>query len=116
MLFVEAPRSRKEMDAVVKRLGGRAPLMANMVEGGRTPLASAAELQAQGFSLVIFPGGLVRAIARTAQDYFASLRQHGSTAPFRDRMLDFEQLNRVLGTPEILALGKRYGGDGHDDA
>lgn len=116
VLFVEAPRSRAEMAEVAARLGGGVPLMANMVEGGRTPPASAAELQDLGFSLVIFPGGLVRAIARTAQDYFASLRAHGTTAPFAARMLDFDQLNRAIGTPEMLALGKRYGGVGDDDA
>lgn len=115
VLFVEAPRSHAEMARVVARLGRKVPLMANMVEGGRTPPASADELQALGYSLVIFPGGLVRAIARTAQDYFASLRQHGTTAPFAGRMLDFDQLNRVIGTPDMLALGKRYDGSDHDD-
>lgn len=115
VLFVEAPRSRAEMAEVVARLGRKVPLMANMVEGGRTPPASADELQALGYSLVIFPGGLVRAIARTAQDYFASLREHGTTAPFAGRMLDFDQLNSVIGTPDMLRLGRRYDGADHDD-
>ncbi|MFX9020107.1 isocitrate lyase/phosphoenolpyruvate mutase family protein, partial [Acinetobacter baumannii] len=67
LLFVEAPRSTDELSAVVARFGGRVPLMANMVEGGKTPLSSAADLEAIGFSLVIFPGGLVRALTRMAQ-------------------------------------------------
>ena len=87
---------------------GRVPLLANMVEGGATPIQSAGDLQQLGFSVVIFPGGIVRALARTAQDYYGSLRAHGSNRPFADRMHDFEGLNEALGTSEMLALGRRY--------
>jgi len=118
MLFVEAPESADDMERIVARFGGRVPLMANMVEGGRTPDLNAAQLQALGFDLAIFPGGLVRAFARLAQDYFASLKAAGSTAPFRNRMFDFNGLNDVLGTADTLATGARYDGDataGEDD-
>ena len=111
ILFIEAPRTVEEMHALADRFGGGIPLMANMVEGGTTPLMSANDLERIGFSLVIFPGGLVRALAATAQSYFASLRQHGTTAPYRDRMLDFAVLNGRLGTPELLAAGRRYAGE-----
>src|SRR5207244_4588030 len=57
MLFVEAPRTRGDLARIVSALGGTLPLMANMVEGGKTPPLSAAELDAIGFALVIFPGG-----------------------------------------------------------
>jgi len=50
----------------------------------------------------------VRALTHALTDYFASLRQHGTTAPFRNRMLDFAALNELIGTPEMLALGRRY--------
>jgi 2-methylisocitrate lyase-like PEP mutase family enzyme len=108
ILFVEAPQSLDQMGEIVARLGGRAPLLANMVEGGATPLQGAADLERLGYSLVIFPGGLVRALAKTAQAYFASLREHGTTAPFRDRMHDFKELNALLGTEDILARGRRW--------
>ncbi|HEY2135578.1 MAG TPA: isocitrate lyase/phosphoenolpyruvate mutase family protein, partial [Xanthobacteraceae bacterium] len=108
MLFVEAPKARDDLARMVARLGGDAPLMANMVEGGKTPPLSAAELEAIGFALVIFPGGIVRALARTASDYYASLATHGTTEPFRSRMLDFDRLNALIGTPEMIALGKQY--------
>ena len=111
MLFVEAPRERGELARVVGEVGRGVPLMANMVEGGKTPIVPAPELEALGFSLVIFPGGIVRALAKAAQDYYGSLRAHGSTDPFRDRMFDFNALNAVIGTPEMLARGKRYAGD-----
>lgn len=108
MLFVEAPGSAEELARVVAELKGMAPLMANMVEGGRTPITSADRLQALGFSLVIFPGGIVRALARAAQDFYASLKANGTTDPFRSRMFDFDQLNAVIGTPEMIAAGKAY--------
>ena len=111
-LFVEAPRTGDELAAVARALGPRAPLMANMVEGGATPIRAAGDLQALGYSLVIFPGGIVRALARTAQDYYASLRANGSNTPFAGRMFDFDGLNRVIGTPEMLDLGARF--DGRD--
>src|SRR5438093_664399 len=69
---------------------------------------SAAELEAIGFALVIFPGGIVRALGRMAGEYYGSLAAHGTTEPFRARMLDFDGLNELIGTPEMLALGKRY--------
>jgi len=118
ILFVEAPRARAEMQAVIARLGDRTPLLANMVEGGQTPTLPAEELQALGYRIAIFPGGLARAVGRVMQDYFADLRARGSTAGFRDRMLDFDGLNALLGTPEMLARGQAYdaGSDGEPDA
>ena len=107
VLFVEAPKTREELGRVVTALPGIA-LMANMVEGGKTPPLPAAELEAIGFALVIFPGGIVRALAHHAVGYYASLAANGTTEPFRNQMLDFDGLNRVIGTPEMIALGKRY--------
>jgi 2-methylisocitrate lyase-like PEP mutase family enzyme len=108
-LFIEALRSPAQMDTACQRFAPRVPLLANMVEGGQTPLQSAGELGQRGFRIVIFPGGTARAVAHTLQGYYASLQQHGSTAPWRERMLDFDALNQVIGTPDLLALGKRYG-------
>jgi 2-methylisocitrate lyase-like PEP mutase family enzyme len=107
ILFVEAPKTRDELARVVTALPG-VPLMANMVEGGKTPPLAASELEAIGFALVIFPGGIVRAIAHHAAGYYGSLAANGTTEPFRNQMLDFDGLNRVIGTPEMIALGKQY--------
>ena len=108
MLFVEAPRTLDEMQQIVRRFADRVPLMANMVEGGKTPMLNAAELEAMGFSLVIFPGGIVRALANAARAYYGSLLDTGSNNAFRDRMLDFDGLNAVIGTPDMLETGKSY--------
>ena len=108
MLFIEAPRQRDELARIAKQVGGKVPLMANMVEGGKTPVLPAPELQELGFSLVIFPGGIVRALAKTAEDFYGSLKAHGTTDPFRQRMFDFAALNDVIGTPQLIARGKQY--------
>ena len=109
VLFVEAPKTREELARVAQALSG-IPLLANMVEGGKTPPLPAADLEALGFALVIFPGGIVRALGRMAADYYASLARNGTTEPFRNQMLDFDGLNQVIGTPEMIALGKQYEG------
>jgi 2-methylisocitrate lyase-like PEP mutase family enzyme len=111
-LFVEAPRTGDELARVAATLRGRAPLMANMVEGGATPIQAAGDLQAMGFDLVIFPGGIVRALAHAAQGYYRSLHAHGSNTPFAGRMFDFDGLNDCIGTPQVLAMGAKFAGGG----
>ena len=110
VLFIEAPRDSDELAKIAATFKGKVPLLANMVEGGATPISSATTLQDMGFDIVIFPGGIVRALAMTAQNYYASLKESGSNKPFSDRMHDFDGLNAAIGTPEMLALGKRFDG------
>ncbi len=107
-LFIEALRSPAQMDAACARFAARVPLLANMVEGGQTPIQGADELGARGFRIVIFPGGTARAVAHTLQGYYAGLKASGSTAGWRERMLDFDGLNGLIGTPELLARGRGY--------
>jgi len=108
VLFVEAPQTGEQLSQISKQFGSRIPLLANMVEGGATPISDAADLESQGYSIVIFPGGIVRALAHTAIDYYNNLQETGSNTAFKDRMFDFKGLNDVLGTDETLAQGKRY--------
>ncbi|NRG17545.1 isocitrate lyase/phosphoenolpyruvate mutase family protein [Rhizobiales bacterium] len=108
VLFVEAPHSLEQMREIVARFAHRVPLMANMVEGGKTPIVDTAGLEELGFSLVIFPGGIVRATAATARDYYANLIANGSNEAFRSRMFDFAGLNDLIGTPGILEEGRKY--------
>ena len=107
-LFIEALRTPEQMDVACRLFGQRIPLLANMVEGGKTPVQDAAELETRGFRIVIFPGGTARAVAHTLQRYFASLQQHQTTAHWQKQMLDFDGLNEVIGTVELMATGKRY--------
>jgi 2-methylisocitrate lyase-like PEP mutase family enzyme len=107
-LFIEAVRTPEQMDIACKRFASRIPLLANMVEGGKTPVQSAQELGQRGYKIVIFPGGTARAVAHTLQGYYASLNAHQTTLPWQSQMLDFDGLNAVIGTPALLAQGKQY--------
>jgi len=110
-LFIEALRSQDDMKRACDRFAHRVPLLANMIEGGLTPVKSADQLGEIGFRIVIFPGGTARWVAAGLQAYFGSLKTHGTTDPVREQMLNFNQLNDVIGTPELLALGQTYAAD-----
>jgi len=107
-LFIEAVRSPEQMDMACQQFAQRVPMLANMVEGGKTPVQSADDLGQRGYKMVIFPGGTARAVAHTLQGYYASLQQHQTTLPWQNQMLDFDGLNAVIGTPDLLAQGQRY--------
>ena len=108
ILFIEAPRSVDELKIIRKSFHLNTPLLANMVEGGKTPVKTAEDLKSLGFNIVIFPGGAVRAATFQLQEYYAGLLENGSNAEFSKRMHDFDSLNAVIGTPELLSLGKKY--------
>lgn len=115
LLFVEAPQNLGQMQQITSRFGASVPLMANMVEGGSTPLKSAAELGEMGFSLVIFPGTLMRAYAFMAGELLAYLKDQGSTADWAARMVDFTGLNNIIGLPDMMEAEARYSARGPDD-
>lgn len=114
VLFVEALRSHEDFARVGRELGGRVPLLANMVEGGRSPLLSIGELQALGFRLAIFPGAMLRVVIHAATGYLAALRRDGTTRNMLDRMADFAGMNAVIGTQALLEQGQRYQGPGEE--
>ena len=108
VLFVEALQTREQFERVGRELGTRVPLLANMVEGGKSPLFSISELHALGFRLAIFPGAMVRVVGKAATDYLATLQRDGTTRGMLDRMFDFRGINAVIGTDAMLAQGERY--------
>lgn len=109
VLFVEAPQSMEQIRSVTGAFARRAPLVANMVEGGRTPMLSQAQLTDLGFRLVIAPGALVRAFAFMAREFLAVLAEDGSSARYRDRMVDLAGINAIIGLEDMLSAGVRYG-------
>ena len=108
ILFIEAPQSLEEMKNITATFGSELPLLANMVEGGKTPIASATELEDIGYHLAIFPGGAVRAIAHHLSAYYSGLLRDGNNKKFSEKMYDFDGLNEVIGTKELLAQGIKY--------
>ena len=108
ILFIEAPQSLDEMKQLTAQFAGRIPLLANMVEGGKTPIQSTDELAEIGYKIAIFPGGAVRAIAHHLTDYFGQLLANGNNAKFAKKMYDFNDLNDVIETNSLLDLGVKY--------
>ncbi len=109
ILFLEAPPDTETFRKARARLPGT--LMANMVEGGRTPLLSARELAELGFQLVIFPGAAARTAAFAVGQMLSTLREAGTTREALGRMLMFDGLNAVVGLPQALATGRRFQGE-----
>lgn len=107
IIFVEAPESVEEMKLITRSIPGKL-LMANMVEGGKTPLLTAQELQEIGYRLVIFPNSVTRIIVKAASDFYHELRHSGSTAQLDGSMVKFDELNRLLGIEIIQALEEKY--------
>ena len=108
ILFIEAPQSFDEMKIIRKSFHINIPLLANMVEGGKTPVKTANDMKKIGFNIVIFPGGAVRAATFQLQEYYAGLLKNGSNSKFSKKMHNFDSLNAVIGTPELLKIGKKY--------
>jgi 2-methylisocitrate lyase-like PEP mutase family enzyme len=108
IIFVEAPRTREELASVPAKLGNIRPLMANMVEGGRTPMTPVKDLETMGYSLVVFSAGVVRAMARSASRFYAALRDDGTSDAVRDEMYSFDELAEIVGTSDLLEAGRKY--------
>ena len=108
ILFIEAPQSLEEMQKITATFAADIPLLANMVEGGKTPIRTANDLEQLGYKMAIFPGGAVRAIALHLQAYYQGLLKEGNNEAFSEKMYDFNGLNEVIGTKEFLNLGKKY--------
>jgi len=106
MIFVEAPRSVEDMRAIIS--GVDAPTMANNLEGGKSPLLTAQELQAIGYNVVVFPVAATYAVAKAVQGLMAEIRSTGTSAGFREHMLDFTQFAEIMGLAELRDLEKSF--------
>jgi carboxyvinyl-carboxyphosphonate phosphorylmutase len=106
IVFVESPESADEMRRITTEL--RVPALVNQVEGGRTPILPANELQALGFGLAIYPNSITRLFGRVGQLLFTELRESGSTRAFGDRMLDHRGLWELFDHRGFLELEARY--------
>ncbi len=109
MLFVEAPQSIEEMKYIVSSLKplGK-PLLANMIEKGKTPLLTSKELQDMGFAAVAFPVCAIYSAAKTFTAVFETIKKDGSTKNISDKMSSFEEFNSLIGLPKYLEIEKKY--------
>jgi 2,3-dimethylmalate lyase len=105
-LFVEAPRTRDELAEIGRRLPG--VKIANIVEGGRTPIVPAADLTTMGFKVAIYANLVLRSSVKAIQASLAHLRAAGDTGAILDRMITIEERARVTQKDFLDSLEKRY--------
>lgn len=106
VVFVEAPESVDEMIEICREIDG--PLMANMVNGGKTPLLSAEELKDLGYQIVIFPGTALLAAGSAVQSVYQHLKATGSSRGLPTPLYDFEEFSRLMGFEEVWAFEKKW--------
>lgn len=106
-IFVEAPRSIDEMKKIGK--GINAPLVANMIEGGATPLSSAETLNKMGFKIILYPLSVLYANTFATMNILAELKKSGTTAKFKQKVVNFDQFNDLVELSKFRKMEKKYG-------
>ena len=106
-IFVEAPKTLDEMKQIGREIN--APLVANMIEGGATPLSSAEALNKMGFKIVLYPLSILYANAFATMNILSELKKTGSTLKYRHKVVNFDQFNDLVELDKFRNMEKRYG-------
>ena len=106
-VFIEAPRSLEEMKIIGKAIN--APLVANMIEGGATPISSAETLHRLGFKIILYPLSVLFANTFATMNILKELKKTGTTAKFKQKVVNFDQFNDLVELPKFQKLEKKYG-------
>ena len=107
IIFVESPESVEEMRLINQRIPTYT--LANMVEGGRTPMLTNNELQDLGYNLVIYPTASVYMTTKSMVTLWKALKRDGTTANMMSEMVTFEEFNDMIGLAEIREIERKYG-------
>jgi 2-methylisocitrate lyase-like PEP mutase family enzyme len=107
LLFIESPESEQELAKIGKTFAG-VPLVANMVEGGRTPIRSREELEAAGFKLAIFPTAGFLAAGAALRSVYSELRSKGSSKAWRGELYPFDDFSRLMGFERVWAFEREH--------
>jgi 2-methylisocitrate lyase-like PEP mutase family enzyme len=106
ILFIESPESREEMQMIGKQFD--LPVVANMVDTGKTPVLSRDELQAIGYQLAIFPVTAMLASVKAMQQVYAGFKAKGSSVHMADQLYEFNELSKLMGFQEVWDFEKKY--------
>jgi 2-methylisocitrate lyase-like PEP mutase family enzyme len=105
--FVEAPESLAQMAEIGKR--APKPIVANMIEKGRTPVLSRAELSKMGFDLILYPLAGIFAAAQALKEVYDKLKRDETTQGMYDKLMTFEAFNELIGVEEKYKVAERFG-------
>ena len=111
VIFIESPQSVEEMERVGKAFKGK-PLLANMVEGGLTPVLPVKELERIGYSLAIFPGTAFLAMGATVRKVYEHIQKTGSSIGAPVPLDDFKEFSKLMGFQEVWDFEKKWAGRG----
>lgn len=110
VIFVESPESEEELARIGRTIDK--PLLANMVQFGRTPVVSAERLKEMGFAIAIYPGLALGAVAEAARRTYAYLKKTGSSigidVPLYETKVSGQNLHELMGFPDIWDFEKRW--------
>lgn len=106
-IFIEAPRSLEEMKIIGKAIN--APLVANMIEGGATPISSAETLHKLGYKIILYPLSVLFANTFATMNILKELKKTGTTTKFKQKVVNFDQFNELVELPKFQKLEKKYG-------
>jgi 2-methylisocitrate lyase-like PEP mutase family enzyme len=107
MLFVESPETEDEMATIGRELGDK-PIIANMVEGGRTPMLSNPRLAELGYALAIYPVAGLLSAAAALETVYRQIRETGSSLGSSAPLYSFAEMNRLMGFEEVWAFDKAH--------
>ena len=105
-IFIDAYENLEQMERAAKEID--APLMLNLVEGGRTPIVSVKEAEKMGFKMVIFPVTALYSAAKAMYDNLLILRETGSVEPYLERLITFPEFAKIVGTERIRRMEQKY--------
>jgi len=105
-VFVEAPRTIEEMKKIGKEIN--APLVANMIEGGATPLSSAESLSKMGFNIILYPLSVLYANTFATMNILTELKKSGNTSKYKQKVVNFDQFNDLVELPKFRKMEKKY--------
>lgn len=106
VLFIESPETVNEMKEITSAFN--VPVLANMVEGGRTPLLPAQELEDLGYHIVIFPTSSTYITAQAVKNLMEELRKTGTTQNILGQMIPFSEFNKLVGLSEVHELEDKF--------
>ena len=106
-IFIEAPRSIEEMKIIGKSIN--APLVANMIEGGATPINSSQVLQKLGFNIILYPLSVLFANTFATMNILKELKETGTTKKSKRRTVDFDQFNELVELSKFKEMEQKYG-------
>ena len=106
-VFVEAPKSIEEMKQIGKSI--KAPLVANMIEGGATPISSAQQLHKMGFKIILYPLSVLFANTFATMNILQELKKTGTTSKYKSKVVNFDQFNDLVELSKFRKMEKKYG-------